>query len=136
MSKLSGYYAVAVIKQKDKDGNDKNYYFAIFDDNNTYAIGDEIIVSGITKGVVKIENILTPEEAANEFNGNIFAEVVAKVDRSAYSMRKTKRKVLNNIQKEMNDVIDKKLGDKKYELLAKEDSELKELFESYKEMTR
>lgn len=136
MGKLSGYYAVAVVKQKDNEGNDKNYHFAIFDDDNIYAIGDEIIVSGFCKGVVRIDNILTPEEAANEFNGNIFAEVVAKVDRSAYLERKAKRSELNKLRREMDDIIKEKFSDKKYELLASEDSELNDLFEAYKELVK
>ena len=136
MSKLSGYYAVAVVKQEDKEGNDKNYHFAIFDDDNIYAIGDEIIVSGFCKSVVRIDNILTPEEAANEFSGNIFAEVVTKVDRSAYLERKAKRNELNKLRREMDDIIKKKFSDKKYELLASEDSELNDLFEVYKELAK
>lgn len=64
MAKLEGYYAVAVTEEgTGYYGMTKDYYYAIFNDGNTYAIGDNILVSGVNKNVLTIKNIITPEEA-------------------------------------------------------------------------
>lgn len=64
MAKLEGHKAVAVTEEgTGYYGMTKDYYYAIFNDGNTYAIGDNILVSGVNKNVLTIKNIITPEKA-------------------------------------------------------------------------
>ena len=80
MAKLEGYKAVAVTKE---GRYGKKYSYAIYDDGEVYKAGDKIVVSGSNKDILTIEEILTPEEC----NINITAEVICKVDTSAYDKR-------------------------------------------------
>ena len=43
MAKLTGYYAVAVIEEGTGCWK-KDYYYAIFNDGNTYKAGDQVLV--------------------------------------------------------------------------------------------
>lgn len=80
MAKLEGYKAIAVTKE---GYYGKKYFYAIYDDGKVYVAGDKIVVSGANNGVLTIEEIITPDEC----NRNITAEVICKVDTSAYDKR-------------------------------------------------
>ena len=86
---LSGYYKVAETKQ-----GYGTYYYAIFEDGNTYEKGDKILVSGVNKEVLENTDILTPDETKRRSSKAITAEVIGKVvvDTSAYEARVDKRK--------------------------------------------
>ena len=124
MAALKGYYAVAETVQ----GYGGKYYYAIYNDGNTYKTGDMVIVSGACGDVLEIKNILTPEEITR----NITAEVICKVDTSAYDYRVQKRKKADKLKKEMDKIIKKMDESKKYELYAEENSELAEMLNEYK----
>ena len=70
MAKLTGYYAVAVIEEGTGYCK-KDYYYAVFDDGNTYKAGDQVLVSGCNKDVLTIKEILTVPEAEVKCNKNI-----------------------------------------------------------------
>ena len=67
MAKLEGYKAVAVTKE---GYYKKKYYYAIYDDGETYNVGDKILVSGANKDILTIDDIIAPDEC----NVNITAE--------------------------------------------------------------
>ena len=134
MAKLEGYYAVAGTKE---GCYGKKYFYAIYDDGKTYKSGDKIVVSGANKGVLTIEEILTPEEC----NTNITAEVICKVDTSSYDKRveerkeKAKRKEeADKIKKQMDEMIKKMDATKLYEMYSKNNPELAEKLKAYKEL--
>lgn len=91
MAKLTGYYAVAVIEEVTCCCK-KDYYYAVFDDGNTYKAGDQVLVSGCNKDVLTIKEILTVPEAEVKYNKNITAEIICRVDTSAYDQRVENRK--------------------------------------------
>lgn len=128
MAKLEGYSKVAVIKY-----HCGTYYFAIYDDGNDYEIGDMVIFSsGSTPA--KIKNILTLEEAKEEYPGNITAEVAGKVDISAYENRVKKRERKEELKKELNNrkkEIQKKLDDEYY---ASKDEVYAEMLREYESL--
>lgn len=97
MAKLEGYYAVAGTKE---GCYEKKYFYAIYDDGKVYATGDKIVVSGANKGILTIEEILTPDEC----NANITAEVICKVDTSAYDKRVEERKEKAERKKEADKI--------------------------------
>ena len=134
MAKLEGYKAVAVTKE---GCYGKKYYYAIYSDGETYKVGDKIVVSGINKDIITIEEIITPEEC----NVNITAEVICKVDTLAYDKRVEERKYkaerkkeADKIKKQMDKMITEMDQTKRYEMYANDNPELAEKLKVYKEL--
>lgn len=100
MAKLTGYYAVAVIEEVTCCCK-KDYYYAVFDDGNTYKAGDQVLVSGCNKDVLTIKEILTVPEAEVKYNKNITAEIICRVDTSAYDQRVENRKKAEKLKKDI-----------------------------------
>ena len=135
MAKLEGYKAVAVTKE---GYYGKKYFYAIYSDGETYKAGDKIVVSGANNGVLTIEEILTPDEC----NTNITAEVIYKVDTSAYDKRVKERKKAERkkeagkIKKQMDEMITGMNQTKYYDMYASDNPELAEKLKMYKELLR
>lgn len=134
MAKLEGYYAVAGTKE---GCYGKKYFYAIYDDGETYKAGDKIVVSGANKDILTIEEILTPDEC----NTNITAEVICKVDTSVYDKRVEERKEkaerkkeADKIKKQMDKMITEMDQTKRYEMYASNNPELAEKLKAYKEL--
>lgn len=143
MAKLEGYYAVAVTEEgTGYYGMTKDYYYAIFNDGNTYAIGDNILVSGVNKNVLTIKNIITSEEAKEKGRKDITVEVICKVDTSAYDKRVKERKKAERkkeagkIKKQMDEMITGMNQTKYYDMYASDNPELAEKLKMYKELLR
>ena len=128
MSKLTGYKAVAVIKQGYAF---KHYHFAIYDDGFDYQPGDKVILSN-GNDIWTINEIITPEEATARYNKNITAEVVCKVDTNSYEKRVQKRKAIEKLKRDMDKKIKEMDENKKYEMYAAENPDLKNMLEAYK----
>lgn len=142
MAKLEGYYAVAVTEEG-MGYNKRNYYYAIFDDGNIYKVGDQVIVSGSNNDVLEIKDIITLEEAKEKGRKDITAEVICKVDTSAYDKRVEERKEkaerkkeADKIKKQMDKMITKMDQTKRYEMYARDNPELAEKLKAYKELIR
>ena len=87
MAKLEGFSKVAVVNY----GGYSDYHFAIYEDGIDYQVGDMVVVSnGSTPA--KIKEIVDLEEAAKRFNKNITAEIIGRVDTTAYDKRVEQRK--------------------------------------------
>ena len=104
MAKLTGYYAVAVIEEVTCCCK-KDYYYAVFDDGNTYKAGAQVLVCGCIKDGVTIKEILTVPEAEVKYNKNITAEIICRVDTSAYDQRIENRKKAEKLKKDMDAVV-------------------------------
>ena len=135
MAKLTGYYAVAVIEEGTGCCK-KDYYYAVFDDGITYKAGDQVLVSGCNKDVLTIKEILTVPEAEVKCNKNITAEIICRVDTSAYDQRIENRKKAEKLKKDMDAVIKQMDVTKKYERYAADNPELAALLDQYKELTK
>lgn len=134
MAKLEGYKAVAGTKE---GCYGKKYFYAIYDDGETYKAGDKIVVSGANKDILTIEEILTPDEC----NANITAEVICKVHTSVYDKRVEERKEkaerkkeADQIKKQMDKMITEMDQTKRYEMYASDNPELAEKLKAYKEL--
>lgn len=125
MAVLKGYYAVAETKQ----GN-FHYCYAIYDDGNTYKVGDKVIVSGRCRDILEITDILAPEEVTT----NICAEVICKVDTTVYDERVKNRKKAEKLKKKMDKMIRAMDESKKYEMYAEENPDLAEMLNEYKSL--
>lgn len=128
MAKLEGFSKVAVIKY-----GAYPYHFAIYDDGNDYQVGDYVAFSNGSVPA-KIVEIVSTEEATERYKKNITAEVIGKIDISAYEKRVEQRgrkeelkKALDKRKKE----IQKKLDDEYY---ASKDEEYAALLKEYGEL--
>ena len=130
--KLTGYTKVAVIKT---DGGISNYHFAIYDDGVDYHPGDKVIVTGNNK-IQEIAEIITPEEAKDKFDKDIIAEVIGRIDTTAYDKRVEKRKEAKRIKEEMDKKVKEMDELLKYEMYAKQSPEFLSLLNQYKELVR
>lgn len=144
MAKLEGYKAVAVIEEgTGYYGTTKYYHYAIFDDGNTYKVGDQVIVSGSNNEVLEIKDIITLDEAKEKERKDITAEVICKVDTSAYDKRVEERKKKDKRKKEADKIkkqMDKMIAEmdqiKCYDMYASGNPELAEKLKVYKELLR
>lgn len=128
-TKLEGFSRVAVLKF----GASYPYYFALYDDDTDYKIGDMVVVSGNSRPSVIID-ILTAEEAVEKTSLSITAEVIGRVDTTAYDRRVAMRQEKEALKKEMDKrrgEIQKKLDDEYY---ASKDPEYAEMLKRYEEM--
>lgn len=130
MSKLTGFKAVAVVKQ-----GCSVYHFAIFDDGMEYQAGDKVAVSGASKDyLLTINEVITPEEAAQRYSGNITAEVIDVVNMYNYEERVAKRKAAEDLKKSMDKAIKEMQEVDKYEMYAKQNPALKDMLDQYKKL--
>lgn len=128
MAKLEGYSKVAVIKY----GSCK-YCFAIYDDGNEYQPRDYVVVSG-SSPAGKIEEIISVDEAAKLNSKSITAEVIGKVDISAYEKRVEQRKEKEELKKQLDKrrkEIQKRIEDERY---AEMDETFAEMLRKYEEL--
>ena len=124
--KLTGFNKVAVIKIGGTD-----YQFALYDDN--IQVDDYVIVTG-NSNLLKINEILTKEEAKERYSKDITAEVMCKVDLSAYETRVENRKKAEKLRKEMDKKIAEMDEMNKYTMYAEKCPELAKMLEEYREL--
>lgn len=126
--KLTGFKKVAVIEM-----SNTNYFFALFDEDIN--VGDTVLVSGSAIGkLLTIKEILTTKEAKEKCNKTITAEVMCKVNLSAYNKRVENRKKAEELRKEMDKKIAEMDEINKYIMYAERSPELMEMFNKYKEL--
>ena len=97
MAKLTGFNKAAVIEQG-CGYNKKDYFYALYDEN--ICPGDKVLVSGSASGQIwTVKDIVCEDTFANK---NITAEVICKVDTSAYNERCANRKEAEELRKKMD----------------------------------
>lgn len=128
MAKLEGFQKVAVVKY-----GYTTYFFAIFDDGNDYKVGDMCLFSG-NSIPAKLADVISIEEAREKTSRNITAEVIGKVDTTAYEKRVEQRKEKEKLKKELDKrkkEIQKKLDDEYY---ASKDETYAEMLRRYESL--
>lgn len=141
VTKLKRYYAVAAIKQRNYN---KTNYYRIYNDGNVYKEGDKVIVSGgCPETYCTINEILTIDEAKERFKGDITAEIICKIDTSAYDKRveernkvEKRKKEAAKIKKQMDKMVNEMDKTAIYEMYAKINPELMAKLEAYKELVK
>ena len=129
MTKLEGFSKVAVINY----GGYSDFHFAIYEDGVDYQVGDIVVVSNGSE-LAKIKEIINLEEATKRFNKNITAEIIGRVDTTAYNKRVEQRKEKEKLKKEMDKrkkEIQKKLDDEYY---ASKDETYAEMLRQYESL--
>lgn len=130
MPNLIGYKEVARIEI-----SGKNYYFAIYDDGQQYSVGDTVAVSGKAKSEFRtIEEILTPESAKERYGSNITAEIICKVDDSAFKKREANRKRKATLKNQINKAVWGISSEVKLELYAEKFPKIKAMLDEYRSL--
>ena len=130
MAKLEGFSKVAVINY----GGYSDYHYAVYEDDTDYQVGDTVVTSTNGYTVAKIKEIVSLEEATARFNKNITAEIIGRVDTTAYDKRVEQRKEKEKLKKEMDKrkkEIQKKLDDEYY---ASKDETYAEMLRQYESL--
>ena len=126
--KLTGYNKVAVIEIGGTD-----YHFALYDDD--IQVGDWVLVSGNCNArLLMVKKVITKDEAKERFNKDITAEVICKVDLSAYDTRVENRKRAEKLRKEMDKRIAEMAEINKYAMYAEKDDKLAKMLAEYREL--
>lgn len=128
MTKLEGFSKVAVIKW----GYCTLYHFAIYDDGNDYKVGDMVALSNNNPNA-KIDEIISVEESRGRYKGNITAEVIGKIDTSAYEKRVAQRKEKEELKKKL-DKRKKEIQKKLDEYYASKDNVYAEMLKRYESL--
>lgn len=97
MAKLEGFKKVAVVEQGTGCCK-KDYYYALFDDD--IHAGDTVLVSGKANGETYVVKEVVSVDDIN-VSKSITAEIICKVDMSAYNDRVGKRKQAEELRKRM-----------------------------------
>ena len=129
MTKLEGFSKVAVIKW----GYCTQYCFAIYDDGNNYKVGEMVALSNNNPNA-EINEIISIEEARERCKRDITAEVIGKIDVSAYKKRVAQRKEKEELKKGLDKrkkEIQKKLDDEYY---ASKDDVYAEMLKRYESL--
>lgn len=130
MAKLEGFLKVAVVNY----GGYSDYHYAVYDDGVDYQVGDTVVTSTNGYTVAKIKEIVSLEEATKRFNKNITAEIIGRVDTTAYDKRVEQRKEKEKLKKEMDKrkkELQKKLDDEYY---ASKDETYAEMLRQYESL--
>ena len=128
MVKLEGFSKVAVIKR-----GCAQYHFTIYDDGNDYKVGDMVALSNNNPNA-KIYEIISVEESRERYKMTIIAEVIGKIDISAYEKRVAQRKEKEELKTELDKrkkEIQKKLDDEYY---ASKDDLYAEMLKRYESL--
>lgn len=131
MPKLTGFNKVAVIKV-----GCGVYHFAVYDDGTDYKSGDKVVVTGAAMTAIQtVDEIISVEEARERFSKDITAEVICKVDTTAFDLRVSQRREAMEIKKKMDRIIKHMNEEIKYETYAAKNADLRELLDRYNYLT-
>lgn len=129
MAKLSGFNKVAVVEMSNGYSGTKDYYFALYDES--ICVGDKVLVTGNAYGQMwTVKDIDDYDET--KITKNITAEVICKVDTSAYDERCTNRKKAEELRKQMDKKRKEIEARKDDEYYASLDNDYKEMLEQMK----
>lgn len=130
MAKLTGYKAVAVIEQG-TGCYKKDYFYALYDENIHW--GDKVLITGSASGQIwEVKGVINKDDP--EIKSNITAEVICKVDTSAYDERCANRKKTDELRKQMDKKRKEIEARKDDEYYASLDDDYKAMLEEMKKM--
>lgn len=131
MAKLTGFNKVAVVEMSNGYSGTKDYHFALYDES--ICVGDKVLVTGNANGQMwTVKDVIDYNKSA--ITKNITAEVICKVDTSAYDERCANRKKAEELRKQMDKKRKEIEARKDDEYYASLDDEYKAMLELMKKM--
>lgn len=127
---VKGNYNVAMVKFVDGTNKNKEYAFALFDND---IIKDDFVLCDTAYGynVGKITSVVSKEEYVGV---DVKKEVVCKVDFSAFNLRKAQREEKNRLKKQMDKMVADNQELVLYQAIAEKNPAMAELLKAYKEL--
>lgn len=133
---LMGNYTVCKVKFIEGTNTNKEYHYALYDNN--ICIDDYVVVKSANHGfgIARVIDIIPDGYVTQAMRDycNEGREVVAKFDMDAYEQRVEKRKMAKQLKADMNKKMKEMQELAMFEMMAKENPELKEMLEKYKEL--
>lgn len=135
---LMGNYEIAKIKFIEGTNTNMEYYYALYDEG--FIIGDHVVVKSANHGfgLAVITDIIHDScvtQAMRDYC-NEGREIVSKFDMSAYELRVEKRKAAKQLKADMNKKMKEMQELAMFEMMAKENPELKKMLDAYKELIK
>lgn len=135
---LMGNYEIAKIKFIEGTNTNTEYHYALYDES--FIIGDHVVVKSANHGLglAVITDIIHDScvtQAMRDYC-NEGREIVSKFDISAYELRVEKRKAAKQLKADMNKKMKEMQELAMFEMMAKENPELKEMLDAYKELIK
>lgn len=132
MAKLEGFKRVASIEQGSSYCK-KDYYYALYDDD--IKEGDSVLVTGTAQGTIYTVKEIFDVSDPSVYQ-NITAEIICKVDLSAYEKRVETRKKVVEIRKQMEKKKKEIESRKTDDYYASLDPEYASMLEELRELSR
>lgn len=133
---LMGNYIVCKVKFLEGTNTNKEYHYALYDDNT--CVNDYVVVKSANHGmgIARVVDIIPDGYVTQAMRDycNEGREVIAKFDMDAYEQRVEKRKMAKQLKADMNKKMKEMQELAMFEMMAKENPELKEMLEKYKEL--
>lgn len=123
-------FKVAGVKFIDGYNQDKEYFYALFDD---YCVGDLVVVQTGHHGLALAE--ISSIGGTEKERVKCSREIITRVDTSAFEDRQAKRKALTQLKKDMDKKVKELQETALYELLAEKDPALATMLGEYKKLT-
>lgn len=135
---LMGNYQVCKIRFVEGANTSKEYHYALYD--RGIGVGDYVVVKSARHGmgIATIIDIIPDDLVTNTMRDycNEGREVVSMFDMSAYEERVEKRKQAKKLKEDMNKKMKEMQELAMFELMAEKNPELKEMLDTYKELTK
>ena len=133
---MGKYNAVCTIKFIEGTNTNREYYYACYDDS--ISINDYVVVKSANHGmgIARVVDMLCNSDITQLMldHCNAGREIISKFDMSAYEERVEKRKKAKQLKADMNKKMKEMQELAMFEMMAKENPELKEMLDAYKEL--
>ena len=133
---LMGKYTVCKVKFIEGINVNKEYHYALYDDN--ICIDDYVVVKSANHGfgIARVVDIIPDGYVTQTMRDycNEGREVVAAFDMGAYEGRVNKRKMAKQLKADMNKKMKEMQELAMFEMMAEKNPELKEMLDKYKEL--
>lgn len=133
---MMGNYTVCTIKFIEGTNTEREYHYALYDDN--ICCGDYVVVKSANHGLGLAQiNDIIPDgcvtQAMRDYC-NAGREVIAAFDMNAYNNRVEKRKKAKQLKTEMNKKMKEMQELAMFEMMAEKNPELADMLAAYKEL--
>ena len=135
---MMGNYTVCTIKFIEGANTDREYHYALYDDN--IGVDDYVVVKSANHGLglAKVISVISDDVVTPAMIDycNAGREVVSSFDMEAYNSRVEKRKIAKHLKAEMNKKMKEMQELAMFELMAEKNPELAEMLATYKDLIK
>jgi hypothetical protein len=133
---LMGHYQVYKIKFIEGTNVNREYHYACYDDS--ICIDDYVVVKSANHGfgIARVVDMVVGDQVTQTMRDycNEGREIVSRFDMCSYEERVAKRKQAKQLKADMNKKMKEMQELAMFEMMAKENPELKEMLDAYKEL--